>query len=57
VQCRYNYLNVTGDTVSLQWKPDDMTFKVSGTYGISASITIALAHTRTHALVYMIPTE
>lgn len=33
-RCRYNYLNITSDTVSIQWKPDDMTFEVSGTYGI-----------------------
>ncbi|KAJ7240544.1 hypothetical protein C8J57DRAFT_1478165 [Mycena rebaudengoi] len=33
VSVRYDYLRISGDSVNVSWKPDEGTFKFSGTYG------------------------
>ena len=32
-QCRYNYLRITSELVTIKWNEDDRMFTVSGTYG------------------------
>ncbi|CAK4031438.1 Hypothetical predicted protein [Lecanosticta acicola] len=32
--CRYDDLNITGENVNLKWNKEELTFQLSGTYGI-----------------------
>lgn len=31
---RYGYLNITGELVTVRWNAQDLTFTVTGTYGL-----------------------